>query len=175
MVVTGDPELGDRARLLREYGWRDRYVSELPGLNSRLDELQAAILRVKLPFLDTMNENRRKLALIYDDVLRGSRIGIPVVHSKAVHVYHQYVVRSDQRNAVRTSLRSQAIGTSIHYPVPVHQQLAYRDRVPCIGSLHHTELAASQVLSLPMYPELRPEEAHHVARAIISWDKKFKG
>jgi len=175
MVVTDDPELEERARLLREYGWRDRYVSEFPGLNSRLDEVQAAILQVKLQFLDQENEKRRILAIIYDNALRGSPIKPPTCYPKALHVYHQYVVRCTQRNALRAFLREQAILTSIHYPVPVHQQFAYRGRIPCLGSLDHSEAAASQVLSLPMYPELPAEHAEAVAEAIMSYDEKLNG
>jgi dTDP-4-amino-4,6-dideoxygalactose transaminase len=175
MIVTSDSELEERARLLREYGWRDRHVSEFPGLNSRLDALQAAILQVKLQFLDQENGKRRILAGIYDNALRGSSVKLPKCCPKVLHVYHQYVVRCPQRDSLRAFLRERAIGTSIHYPVAVHQQFAYRGRVSSTRSLDHSEAAASQVLSLPMYPELPAEHAEAVTEAISSYNKELSG
>jgi dTDP-4-amino-4,6-dideoxygalactose transaminase len=152
-IATNDPALAGKARRLREYGWRERYVSESPGMNSRLDELQAAILRVKLRYLDGENARRRELAAVYCVALAGSGLNLPQCGAGALHVYHQYVVRSPRRDALRTMLREQGIHTLVHYPVPVHLQPAYRDRL-AHGSLAATEAAANEVLSLPMYPEL---------------------
>ena len=173
MIVTSDSELGERGRMLREYGWRERHVSEFPGLNSRLDELQAAILRVKLQSLDQENGKRRILAGVYDNALRGSSVRVPTCSPKAFHVYHQYVVRCPQRDSLRAFLREQGIGTSIHYPVPVHKQSAYQGRVSSIQSLNYSEAAASEVLSLPMYPELPVDHAEAVAEAISSHQKEL--
>jgi dTDP-4-amino-4,6-dideoxygalactose transaminase len=156
-VVTNDPALAQRTRERREYGWRDRYVSASPGMNSRLDELQAAILRVKLRHLDCDNARRRELADAYGAVLAGSDLVLPQCQTEALHVYHQYVVRSAQRDALRARLRDQGIGTLIHYPVPVHLQPAYRDRIQH-GLMARTKDAANEVLSLPMYPELSLEQ-----------------
>jgi dTDP-4-amino-4,6-dideoxygalactose transaminase len=152
-VVTNDPLLAERARRLREYGWRERYISEEPGMNSRLDELQAAILRVKLKYLDRENTRRREIAAAYDSALAGAGLTLPKCGKDAVHVYHQYVIRSAKRDALRAALCAQGVGTAIHYPRPVHLQPAYRGRVQH-GSLLRTEEAVKEILSLPMYPEL---------------------
>lgn len=167
LVVSGDPELAERARLLRQYGWRERYVSEVAGLNSRLDELQAALLRVKLPHLDGWNRRRRQLAARYDQLLAGSGVTTPAVAAGNEHVYHLYVVRSARRDALRERLAQAGIGAAIHYPVPVHWQPAYRRLAPTDGSLRETERAAGEILSLPMYPQMTMEQVERVA-AVMS-------
>jgi len=164
-VVTSDDELADRARLLREYGWRERYVSALPGLNSRLDTLQAAILRVKLRYLDAENERRRALARLYTELLQETDLRLPIERPGVRHVYHQYVVRSGRRDALQARLRERGIGTLIHYPVPVHRQPAYAGRLPFAGELPHTEAAAAEILSLPMFAELSDDQVRAVAAA----------
>jgi dTDP-4-amino-4,6-dideoxygalactose transaminase len=166
-VVTNDPVLNTRVRELREYGWRERYVSHEPGMNSRLDELQAAILRVKLRHLDIENARRRELASAYQRALAQSGLTLPVCSAGAVHVYHQYVVRSARRDRLRAGLRASDVDTLIHYPLPVHLQPAYRDRI-CHASLDHTEAAVREILSLPMFPELRLEDAIAAAAAARS-------
>lgn len=173
MIVTNDPELAERARLLREYGWRERYVSELPGLNSRLDEIQAAILRVKLRYLEQENERRRVLAAAYDETLKDTSLQLPICCPEAKHVYHQYVVRCRQRDSLRQFLHEHGIGALVHYPIPVHLQPAYRGRVYHAGTLQHTEEAASMVLSLPMYPELPEDYVQEIAKIIVAWDKEI--
>ena len=162
-VATSDPELGAHARLLREYGWRERYVSAIPGMNSRLDEMQAAILRIKLKYLENENAIRRQHATRYDSLLDGALLTRPKICGDVLHVYHQYVIRSPKRDDIRKRLRQQGIGCSIHYPQPVHLQPAYRGRVACPVSLQRTEQAAREVLSLPMYPELTPDQIQTVA------------
>jgi dTDP-4-amino-4,6-dideoxygalactose transaminase len=169
-VVTNDPEVAERARLLREYGWRERYVSDVAGFNSRLDELQAAILRVKLKYLDEENARRREIARMYDERLAEPSLRRPVCLSEAESVYHQYVVRCDERDRLRDYLREQGVGALIHYPVPVHLQPAYRNRATVHrGVLLETELAARQVLSLPMHPQLSDEQVARVCEAINGW------
>lgn len=170
MVATDDPELAERVRLLREYGWRQRYISDFPGLNSRLDELQASILRVKLRYLDEENKRRQILAKIYDEVLSATSLNLSICSPVASHVYHQYVVRSGRRDSLREFLQERGIGTLIHYPVPVHLQLAYKDRVRCVGSMINTEKVVKEILSLPMYPELSPGKICQIAEAVVSWD-----
>jgi dTDP-4-amino-4,6-dideoxygalactose transaminase len=165
-VVTSDPALAEQTRLLREYGWRERYVSALPGLNSRLDELQAAILRVKLRYLDAENARRRVLAAEYDRLLADSSVRTLATRPDVSHVFHQYVIRSARRDALQAYLRSQGIGTLIHYPAPVHAQPAYAERLSIGEGLPHTEAAAREILSLPMFPELSDEQAAEVAKAI---------
>jgi dTDP-4-amino-4,6-dideoxygalactose transaminase len=154
-VVTGDDALAERVRALREYGWRQRYVSDIAGMNSRLDELQAAILGVKLAALDADNARRAAIADAYDGGLAGLSLGLPARRSGASHVFHQYVVRSPARDRLRAMLTQRGIGTNIHYPVPVHLQPAYHGRVSLGPSgLGASERAAREVLSLPIYPQL---------------------
>ena len=165
-VATNDAALAERLRLLREYGWRERYVSEIAGMNSRLDELQAALLRVKLKYLDAENARRRQIAAAYDEALKASGLVLPKRIGDISHVYHQYVVRSRERDALKNRLREQGIGTLIHYPVPVHQQPAYWHLVN--AALPETESAAREVLSLPMFPQLTDEQVEQVCQAIIA-------
>ncbi len=164
-VATNDPALAERVRLLREYGWRERYISAIPGLNSRLDALQAAILGVKLRHLDAENDRRRDLARLYSELLAGSGLRLPVARGDVRHVYHQYVVRSPRRDALRAHLAAAGIGTLIHYPMPVHLQPAYAGRLPIPAPLPHTEAIAREVVSLPMFPELSEAQVRQVAAA----------
>ncbi len=168
-VVARDAELAERVRLLRQYGWRERYVSDIPGLNSRLDELQAAILRVKLRYLDQENARRRAIAAQYDRLLAGAGLILPQVRRGVQHVYHQYVVRTPQRDALQAFLRERGIGSLVHYPVPVHLQPAYVNRLPGAGALPQTETAARMVLSLPIFPEMRDEQVSRVTQEIVAW------
>jgi dTDP-4-amino-4,6-dideoxygalactose transaminase len=168
-IATGDAALADRVRLLRQYGWAERYLSSIPGYNSRLDELQAAILRVKLRHLDVDNDRRRALAARYDELLRGSSVRTPRVRAGAEHSYHLYVVESERRDALQAHLRERGVHTMIHYPVPVHAQAAYLGRLAAPGSLPVSERAAREVLSLPMYPELGEEAVGRVAEAVRSF------
>jgi len=165
-VATDDPQLAENARLLREYGWRERYVSDVAGWNTRLDELQAAILRVKLRMLDADNALRRRLASMYDEWLATSPVILPMEMPYGQHVYHLYVVRAERRAALQVFLKEHGIGSLIHYPVPVHLQPAYRGRLGDVGSLPETERAAREVLSLPMFPELTEAEVRQVADAV---------
>ena len=169
-VVTNDEDLARRLRTLREYGWEQRYVSRVAGVNSRLDELQAAILRVKLRHLDEDNRRRATIASLYSSALNNHEaIIVPETDSQAKHVYHQYVVRARSRQSVQAFLRENGIGTGIHYPVPVHQQPAYAGRIRSAGSLHHTEAVADEILSLPMFPELPRNQVNGVIDKIKVW------
>ena len=165
-VATEDAQLAENARLLREYGWRERYVSDMAGWNTRLDELQAAVLRVKLRTLDADNTRRRHLAALYDELLTASSVALPQAMSYGEHVYHLYVVQSARRDELQAFLKGRDIGTLVHYPLPVHLQPAYRGRLGDVGSLPETERVANQVLSLPMFPELSEIEVQQVAEAI---------
>ena len=168
VVVTGSAELDTELRLLREYGWRDRYVSAIPGENSRLDELQAAILRVKLIHLDAGNARRREIAARYDDLLENiPDISLPEIRPEAESARHQYVIRCPRRDSLRAYLTAQGIGTIIHYPVPIHQQPAYAKFA--IGDLPETERAAREVLSLPLYPEISSADIDRTADAVRAW------
>ena len=165
-VVTDRPEVAERLRQLRQYGWRERYISETAGTNSRLDELQAAVLRVRLRHLDEENDARRRLAAAYDQALAGLPVTTPSARAGDHHVYHLYVIRSERRDALQAYLGRRGIGTAVHYPVPVHLQPAYTRLGYGPGSLPATEAAAHEILSLPLYPDLLPAAVDTVARAI---------
>jgi len=168
-VATNRPEVAERLRLLRQYGWRERYVSDVAGTNSRLDELQAAILRVRLGHLEAENEARRRLAARYDAALAGLPIALPAARPDDCPVYHLYVIRAAARDALAEHLRARGIGTGVHYPVPVHRQPAYAHLGYGPGSLPATEAAAAEVLSLPMYPDLTEGAVDTVAAAIRAY------
>jgi len=171
VVTNDDGGLAERVRLLREFGWRERYISDLAGMNTRLDELQAAILRVKLKYLDRENARRQELARVYDTLLSATALILPQVRPDSDHVYHQYVVRSERRNDLRTFLKENSVGSLIHYPSPVHLQPAYQARIAIgSGGLKQTEQVCREVLSLPMYPQMIDEQAQRVSELIVNWD-----
>lgn len=168
-VTSSHPELLDAVRLLREYGWtpKERYVSQAEGVNSRLDELQAAVLRVKLRYLEAENDLRRQLAAIYAAQLPAGVVK-PVERPDCRHVYHLYVVRVPHRDTVRARLAEAGIGTAIHYPVPVHRQPAYQSGEIVAMDLRETERAAAEILSLPLHPALAPEQVEQIAAAVAA-------
>jgi dTDP-4-amino-4,6-dideoxygalactose transaminase len=166
-LATDDAALAERIAAIRQYGWRERYVSSLVGVNSRLDEVQAAILRARLPRLDAGNARRREIAAAYDAALADGPFAPPARRPGAEHVFHQYVLRVPDRDPVQARLKEAGVGTGIHYPVPVHLQAAYLDRVPLgPAGCQETERAAREVLSLPMYPELTAEQVERVSAAL---------
>ena len=173
MVVTRDAALAERVRLLREYGWRERYISSISGWNSRLDELQAAILRVKLAYLDKENARRRHLAGLYHTLLAETPLTLPREMPYGQPVYHLYVVRSPQRDALRAYLAARGVQTGIHYPVPVHLQPAYATLGYTAGSLPVTEQIAREILSLPLFPELEESALRNVAGAIKAFHREM--
>ena len=171
-VVTDDQELAQKLRFLREYGWKQRYISDIVGMNTRLDEIQAAVLRVKLRYLDAENAQRRQLAEVYNSRLGDTPLILPEVSKDVDSVYHQYVVESAQRDALKDFLKNNSVGTLIHYPIPVHRQPAYQNRVGVgSGGLQKTEDVVSKILSLPMYPQMISDQAQQVADLIASWCK----
>lgn len=174
MAVTGDPALAEKVRLLRQYGWRQRYISEIQGINSRLDEIQAAVLRVKLRYLKEAIQRRRVLAGIYDKTFVGSEVICPKTASGSEHAYHLYVIRISERDGLRDFLGKQGIGTLIHYPVPVHDQPAYRGRIRCSGDMRNTEKVAGEIVSLPMYPGLSSASVQKVADAVLEWSRRSR-
>lgn len=163
-VVTNDPLFADRLRQLRNYGQTTRYHHAERGINSRLDELQAAILSVKLAHLDEINELRRSLAIQYSEELHG--VEIPVATPQAFHVYHLYVVRHPERDRLVQIMLEQGIGTLIHYPLPIHRQPAYQDLGYPEGSLPFTEAAAREIISLPLYYGLTRSDISQIARVV---------
>lgn len=165
-VTTNDPQIADRVRVLGNYGSKTKYVNEVKGYNSRLDELQAALLRVKLKRLDGWSEHRKALARAYREHLAGGDVGLPFVPDWADPAWHLFVVRSRRRDALHAHLEERGIGTLIHYPTPPHRQPAYADLGLAAGALPLTERIHSEVLSLPMGPGLPLAQAAEVARAV---------
>lgn len=172
-LVTDDESLAARLRRLRQYGWSAPQWAEEAGLNSRLDELQAAILRVRLPALDAANARRRAIAAQYDAAfaaLPAERFRPLPRDARSEPVYHQYACQSPEREALRAWLAERGIGTGIHYPHPVHRQPGYRDAVRLgHGGLPQTERIATETLSLPMYPELPDTDVAQVAAAVCDY------
>lgn len=169
LVATNDRRLADRLRRLRQYGWDDARKTREAGVNSRLDELQAAILKAKLPALDADNTRRIALAARYDAGLAGLPVATPARWPGAQHVYHLYVIACPQRDRLSERLKEAGVLTSVHYPRAAHQQSGYRERVrvPKEG-LPVTHKVVRAILSLPIYPELPLEDADRVIGAIGS-------
>lgn len=167
-VTTNSKAVADHIRLLRDHGSASKYEHVEMGVNSRLDELQAVVLRVKLPYLDEWNEARRRHADTYRRLLEEAYVVVPEEASYGRHIYHLFVVQVEQRERVREILTDHGIATGIHYPVPIHQQVASRGVGRNAGSLAVTEALAGQILSLPMYAELEQEQLEFVANCISS-------
>ena len=165
-VVTRDAALAARLRRLRNYGEEVRYYHRTKGFNSRLDELQAAILSVKLEYLDRWNSRRSQIASVYDESIHNRLITKPNGLGHGEHVYHLYVIRCDRRDELREHLRERGIGTQIHYPVPIHLQDAYRDLGKNAGDFPVSEKCSSTVLSLPLYPELSDAECEYIVQCV---------
>jgi dTDP-4-amino-4,6-dideoxygalactose transaminase len=165
-VLVNDPEVGRRVRQLRNGGQSDRYRHELSGLNSRLDEVQAAILRAKLRHLEAWTERRRALAARYREGLAGAGVAVPVEQPYARAVHHLYVVRHARRDALATALKERGVGTLVHYPIPLHLQPAFSSLGHRRGDFPVTEKAAGEILSIPLYPEMTDAQADAVIRAI---------
>jgi len=174
MLVTSNNELAERLRLLRAHGMKPRYYHKEVGVNSRLDSIQAAVLNVKLPRLEDWTVSRRRNAGSYDEMFRAQQLNryltLPVTQGGMRHVWNQYTIRvlNGLRDELRAHLQESGVGTEIYYPVPLHQQQCFQALGYSAGSLPETELAASEVLSLPVFPELRIEEmqtvVHHISR-----------
>lgn len=163
MVVTNNPKYALTMETLRDWGQERKYHHVLKGYNYRMDGLQGAILRVKLRHLDDWTQTRRAIAAQYDKLLAKADVITPTVMPYSHHVYHIYAVRSRSRDPLQQQLNDQGIQTGIHYPIPVHLQPAYADLGYKAGDFPHSELAAKEVLSLPMYAELTPTQIHVVS------------
>jgi dTDP-4-amino-4,6-dideoxygalactose transaminase len=167
-VVSQDEKLIERVRMLANHGRLEKYTHQIEGVNSRLDGLQAAILRVKLRHLDAGNAARRRHAQHYLEALGDARVIRPVVHPQAECVWHLFVIQVKNRQQVQAALKDQGISTGVHYPLPLHLQPAYRHLGIPEGSLPVTERLAPAILSLPMYPELTDEMVQRVTRAVLA-------
>ena len=168
-ISTPHAGLAEKLRAWREYGWGSQRVSSFHGWNSRLDEIQAALLRVRLQYLPFDNARRRAIAAAYSQAWRESGLGLPPEFSDRKSVYHQYVVRHNRRDELRANLLRQGIETGIHYSVPIHFQAAYCRYGEGPGSLPVTEQAAREVLSVPIYPELTEDQVADIIQALRRW------
>jgi dTDP-4-amino-4,6-dideoxygalactose transaminase len=167
MVVSNSPDLAARIRTLRNHGQTGKYVSSEPGWNSRLDEIQAAILRVKLRHLPEWQRSRRSNAAEYTRLLQQMPGVMPPLAPEGFeHVYHQYTIRTERRDALQQHLAARKIGSTVYYPCPLHLQPLYASLGHKPGDFPHAERAAQEVLSLPMYPELRKDQVSRVVEAI---------
>lgn len=169
MIVTNDEETAKKLQMLRNYGEERKYYTVIRGFNSRLDEIQAAILKVKLDHLDSWNETRRNYASLYNNLLRDSSVTTPVEEDYAKHVFHLYVIRTKDQRKLQEWLKTKEIATSIHYPAPIHFHPAYKDLGYHRGDLPVSEKYATEILSLPMYPELTKDQIENVSQAIIEY------
>jgi len=153
--------------VLRNHGSRTRYHHHVIGYNCRLDEMQAAILRVKLKHLDKLNALRREKAHAYNRLLAGASVVTPRDHAKGMHVYHQYTLRSAKRDALKAALEAARIGSMIYYPIPLHRQDVYQEAYQDV-SLPHAEQAAASVVSLPMFPMLSDAQVRRVCEVVLA-------
>jgi dTDP-4-amino-4,6-dideoxygalactose transaminase len=169
-VTTNDPDIADRIRVLRNYGSRKKYVNETQGYNSRLDPIQAAILRVKLAHLDAWNSLRSIVAGIYSEGLADTGLTLPYVPNCAEPAWHLYVIRHSRRDVIQEALTKAGIGTLIHYPIPPHRQEVYKVNGQVIGDYPLADRLAAEVLSLPIGPHLNPDDASKVVETIKDFE-----
>lgn len=167
-ICTNNDQLAAKCKHIREYGWVDRYHSFTSGWNSRLDEIQAAILRIKLKYLDQATKSRIEIADMYNKGLAGSEFKLPIVRNECQHVYHLYVIRCNNRAEIKQKLERNEIYPLIHYPIPIHLQKAYINKIQGSNELKQTEKISNEILSLPMYPELSEKEINVVIKTLIN-------
>ncbi|MHB8387967.1 MAG: DegT/DnrJ/EryC1/StrS family aminotransferase [Acidobacteriaceae bacterium] len=179
LVTTGNAHFADRARMLRAHGMRERYFHEEIGWNSRLDTLQAAVLLVKLRYIERWNQQRQERARTYADLFQqqglveaavypSHGVVLPYVDPRGTHVFHQYVIRAPRRDALRAFLAERGIGSEIYYPLPLHLQQCFQNLGYAEGAFPESERAAKEVLALPIFPELTQEEQERVVAAIAA-------
>ena len=166
MMITNNAEVSEKVRLLRNHGTVGPYQHSFLGYNSRLDEIQAAILRIKLEHIDTYNRKRGSIAKIYTSIL-GSKIQCPVELEDRIHVYHQYTLRTPIRNDIQETLKENSVSSVVYYPLPLHLQGAFKYLGYSEGDFPESEAAANEVLSLPIYPEMEMETAEYIAEIIL--------
>ena len=169
VILCRSKEFAEKIKSLRQYGWNEARESTIPGFNSRLDELQAAILRVKLQHLADDNAKRRAIALRYHEGLKELPITLPALYEKELHAMHLYVIECDRRNELMEYLRSHQIGASLHYPLAVHQHAAYENRIRGGNNLPVTDQFYQRNLTLPMYPELFNDAVEHIISTVQNW------
>ena len=166
-ITTNSPALAGKVSILRNYGSEKKYFNEFKGINSRLDEVQAGFLSIKLKYLEEWNKERQQVALLYNQLLKGTGdITLPTIAANATSVYHLYVIRTSKRNELQQSLLNKGIGTMIHYPLPPHLQIAYKELNYKKGDFPIAEQIADTCLSLPLYPGLTTAEVEYIVNAI---------
>ena len=166
MVTTPSDDLAERLRVLRVHGAKPKYYHSVVGVNARLDAIQAAVLRAKMKHLPGWNERRREIARFYDSGLKDAGVVVPYVEPHGVHVYHQYVIRSQKRDELAAYLKAQGVDTAVYYPVPLHVQKCFADLGYKEGGLPESERAARETLALPIFPEMTQAEMDYVVRCI---------
>lgn len=167
-LVTNSKEVAEKAIMLRQYGWKEKFVSDFSGINSRLDELQAAILREKLPFLDQNNNRRREIADRYRTAVDSEKIITPKYFKDTISAMHLFVVESENRDSLSEYLSQKGISSARHYPLPIHQQPAYMDTLGS-GHLPETDKLYQRMLTIPLYPELNERQIDKICSALSSW------
>jgi len=172
MILTSNEELNKKLCMIRDHGSDKRYHHAILGLNSRLDALQAAVLRIKLKYIDEWNEARKDRAALYTELLKDASVQVPTVLDDRTHVFHQYTLRVKDRDGLREFLQESGIASAIHYPVPLHMQPAFHDPKQAEGSFPVAEKIAGDVISLPMYPELTENAIQFIASKIIEFTSR---
>lgn len=171
-VVTNQDHVAEHCRALRQYGWKERFISAMPGINSRLDELQAAILRVKLPLLADDNQRRRQISEQYRTAMAGSDLVPPASIAGTVHAMHLFVTEAPKRDLLRTFLQALGISTALHYLQPVHRQPAYRGRITGGANLPATDTATERIVTLPLFPSLDSQRVKRICDALTTWRER---
>jgi dTDP-4-amino-4,6-dideoxygalactose transaminase len=169
IILCRSKDFANKMKSLRQYGWNEHRESTTTGFNSRLDEMQAAILRVKLTHLSDDNEKRRSIAQRYNNAFKYLSITLPSQNTNELHAMHLYVIKCEQRDELLKHLRSKGVGASLHYPLAVHQHTAYSNRIRGGAELPMTEQFYQKNLTLPMFPELSEEQVEHIISSVISW------
>ncbi len=168
LLVCDDDDMAEQCRVLRNHGSKQRYYHDVIGYNSRLDEIQAAVLRIKLQRIDAYNAQRRRVAARYTEKLTSANVVAPLEDGIGVHVYHQYTLLSERRERIISALRHADIASAIYYPVPLHQQRAFADSAITAQGFEHTEYTASHCVSLPMYPELTEQQIEQITDLVVA-------
>ncbi len=173
-ICTNNDKLANKLKLLRQYGQRKKYYHDVLGVNSRLDTIQAAVLNVKLPYLEKWNKKRQEIASLYTELIKRSipQIKTPHIFTERKSIFHLYLIRTKKRNRLQKYLKNDGVTTLIHYPIPLHLQKAYKFLKYKRGDLPVSEKLAQEILSLPIYPELKKNQTHYVVNLLKRFYEK---